>query len=110
MMTPKPARPSPSASAPGIGSFGARYRECQRAGASAPADAVSSTAAAGAAVRALAERVNEGRVNRPLRARELLDLADRVPEVGREGEDLVDRAGLAGRAVVLAALLEAPER
>src|SRR5438105_11495729 len=59
---------------------------------------------------ALLERVDEGGVNRVLRAWDRLDLPDRLPESGRLGEDLVDRARVALGAVVLLALRDTPER
>src|SRR5438132_14032377 len=50
---------------------------------------------------ALLERVDEGGVNRVLRAWDRLDLPDRLPESGRLGEDLVVRARVSLGAVVL---------
>src|SRR5712691_7377353 len=69
------------------------------------ADAAGSGASSG-----LLERVDEGGINRVLRAWDGLDLPDRLPEIGRLGEDLVDRARVALRAVVLPALRDTPER
>src|SRR5437764_2695595 len=106
----KLASPSERERALGIGSFGARYRECQRGAPEPVRDRFRAEVTGAGAPAGSLERVDEGGINRVLRAWDGLDLPDRLPEIGRLLEDLVDRARVRPRAVVLLALRERPER
>src|SRR5690242_19794233 len=98
MTMAKAARPSPIASARGIGSLGAS--SCPRG--ARPAAAPGAVARGGDAVvsscsltrLAAARLLDEGRVDRGVRIGHGLGLADGLPELARLLEDVVDRAGV----------------